>query len=265
MARKPLSITEVFSSEQPYVTEFRRLLHKMRKPRNGEEETKAVLVTSAMLSEGKSTIASFLSLTSARLKGFKTLLIDADLRRPSLHKLFGLQRDRGLSEVLTEGVKPADVVKKCEVEDLHLITAGRACKKPSEVFDPIEIGVVIDEMRFYYDLIVVDCAPILPVSDPMLLAGQVDGVLLVVKAGETQKEIVQRAVDILDVNRKQVIGVVLNNVNNSLPFYYDYRYYGYEYRPEKDSEAGPKAPPRRDRRRQGTRSTTPGDKPISQP
>jgi capsular exopolysaccharide synthesis family protein len=235
MARKPVSIVELFSISQPYANEFRRLLHRMRKQREGAE-TKAVMITSAMLSEGKSTIASFLSLTAARQKDMNTLLIDADLRRPSVHKFFSLERAPGLANVLRDGIKPTDVVKKTPLDRLHIMTAGSVGEHPADIFDAESIGNVVDELKFYYDLIVIDTAPILPVSDPMLLAPKVDGVLLVVKAGATQREIVSRAVELLDVNRKHIIGVILNNMNNSLPYYYDYRYYGYEYEPDRPGE-----------------------------
>lgn len=233
MARKPRSIIDLFSSEQPYVTEFRRLLHRLRKPENGTD-LKSVMVTSAMLSEGKSTVSTFLALTAARQKGMKTLLIDADLRRPSIHKFFSLERSRGLAEVIMNGLAPADAVKKTSQETLNIITAGRSPSHPSEVFNAELIGKIIDEMKFYYDFILVDCPPVLPVSDPMLLASKVDGILMVVKAGVTQREVVERAIGILDPGRSRILGVILNNMNSSLPYYYDYSYYGYQYEPEKE-------------------------------
>jgi len=86
----------------------------------------------------------------------------------------------------------------------------------------------VDEMKFYYDIVLVDCAPVLPVSDPMLLASKLDAIVLVVKAGATQKEVVERAVEILNSNNHHILGVILNNMNNSLPYYYDYNYYNYD-------------------------------------
>jgi len=244
MARKPRSIIDLFSTEQPYVTEFRRLLHRLRKPENGTD-LKSIMVTSAMLSEGKSTVSTFLALTAARQKGMKTLLIDADLRRPSIHKFFAIERKRGLAEVITNGLTPADAVKKTSQETLNIITAGRSIQHPSEVFNAEFIGTIIDEMKFYYDMILVDCPPVLPVSDPMLLASKVDGIMLVVKAGATQRAVVERAIGILDPGRSHILGVILNNMNNCLPYYYDHSYYGYQYESEKEPRKKPAASRRR--------------------
>ena len=227
MARRPLSILDFYSAELPFATEFLRLLHRIKKSGN-ETELKSLLITSAMLSEGKSTICSFLAVTAARQKGFKTLLIDADLRRPSIHKFFAIARDNGLSEILVDNHNPVDMIKHTEMENLHILTAGKRTPSPSDVFDAEAIGRIVEEMKYYYDIVLVDCAPVLPVSDPMLLASKLDGIVLVVKAGTTQKEVVERAVDILNSNNHQVLGVVLNNMNNSLPYYYDYNYYYYE-------------------------------------
>ncbi|PWB67852.1 hypothetical protein C3F09_12730, partial [candidate division GN15 bacterium] len=82
----------------------------------------------------------------------------------------------------------------------------------------------------YYDLIIMDCAPVIPVSDPMLLSHEVDGVLFVVKAGSTQRDVVLRARDILASSTNRVLGVVLNNSDDALPYYYSHEYYGYDYR-----------------------------------
>ncbi|MFH2049690.1 MAG: CpsD/CapB family tyrosine-protein kinase [bacterium] len=227
MARRPLSILDFYSAEQPFATEFRRLLHRIKKNEN-EAELKSLLITSAMLSEGKSTISSFLAVTAARQKGMKTLLIDADLRRPTVHKFFAMERDNGLAEILADNYNPVDMIKHTEMENLHIMTAGKRVPSPTDIFDAQSIGRIVDEMKFYYDIILVDCAPVLPVSDPMLLASKLDGIVLVVKAGATQKEVVERAVEILSTNNHRVLGIVLNNMNNSLPYYYDYNYYYYE-------------------------------------
>ncbi len=228
MPRHTVSIVDLYSPELPFVTEFLRLLHKVRGAKT-DGELKTLLFTSAMISEGKSTVCSFLGITAALQKGMRTLVVDCDLRRPAIHKFFASEIDPGLSDILIEGYSPKDATKKTGIDKLDIITAGKKIPLPTEVFDAEAIGHLLDEMKFYYDLILVDCAPLLPVSDPMLLAPKMDGIVLVVKAGTTQSEIVSRAVEILESDRDKILGVVLNNMNNTLPYYYDYNYYGYEY------------------------------------
>jgi capsular exopolysaccharide synthesis family protein len=222
------SIIDFFSLESGLATEFRRLLYNVQNHEK-DREMKTILVTSSMLSEGKSTVASILALTAAK-KGLKTLLIDADIRRPTVHKLFKLPREKGLIDVLADVVPVKDALQKTSLEKLDLITAGRVHPQPADVFDASAIGRIIQEMKFYYDLIIIDCAPVIPVSDPMLLAQEVDGILFVVKAGETQRDIVQRATAIMHSSTNKLLGVILNNAEGSLPYYYNHDYYGYDYK-----------------------------------
>ena len=238
--KKHSSIIEFYNVEAPYVTEFRRLLHNIS-TNDVNKELKTIMMTSAMLSEGKSTVCSFLAITAAVKKGKKTLLIDSDLRRPTIHKIFQLQAKAGLKEILADGYNTRDAISTTEIDKLDVLTAGGFCENPSQVFDADAMGVLLEELKFYYDLIIIDAAPLLPVSDPMLLASKVDGVLMVVKAGATQKEVVRRAVEILNPRQNNLIGIAFNNMNHSLPYYYDYGYYQYEY--DMDRKKGKKLPP----------------------
>jgi capsular exopolysaccharide synthesis family protein len=229
-----INLVDYFDQESPYATEFRRLLHNINGAVPGQE-IKSILVTSSMLAEGKSTVVSFLAMTAARHKKRKTLVVDCDLRRPTLHHLFAVPRENGIVEALSSSLKAKDVIKKTAEPNLDIITAGKAVLRPTDIFDSGAIHSILEEVRFYYDLILVDCAPILPVSDPMLLASEMDGVILVVKAGSTQREVAQRASALLQKQKTKLLGVVLNNLSNVLPYYYSDSYYGYEYksRPEK--------------------------------
>ncbi len=227
--KKHSSIIDFYDIEAPYVTEFRRLLYEINN-REIAGELKTIMFTSAMLSEGKSTICSFLAITAALKKGLKTLIIDTDIRRPTIHKIFQLQPKAGLKEILEDGYNPRDAISTTSIDKLDILTAGGYCENPSQIFDADALGTLFEELKFYYDFIVIDAAPLLPVSDPMLLASKVDGILLVVKAGATQKEVVRRAVEILNPKLNNLIGVTFNNMNHSLPYYYDYGYYQYEYK-----------------------------------
>ncbi|MEE9441096.1 MAG: CpsD/CapB family tyrosine-protein kinase [candidate division Zixibacteria bacterium] len=226
---KSLNLFEYFDAESPYATEFRRLLYNLNGVLSGDK-TKIILITSSMLAEGKSIIVAYLAMTAAGRKKRKTLLIDCDLRRPTLHRLFDLPREAGLVEALSEKKSLKDVIKKTANDYLDIITAGKTVANPTDVFDSEAIHNFLNEGRFYYDLILLDCAPVLPVSDPMLLAPLMDGVIMVVKAGSTPREVAQRAARLLQNNKSNFVGIVLNNLENALPYYYNESYYGYEYK-----------------------------------
>ncbi|HUV30221.1 MAG TPA: CpsD/CapB family tyrosine-protein kinase [Acidobacteriota bacterium] len=241
MARPNVPITEYFVADSAFATEFRRLLYRLMNLPD-KRDLKSILVSSAILSEGKSTVAAFLAIVAAR-KGLKTLLVDCDLRRPVIHRLFALPRVHGVVELLSEGLAVKSVIKKTSVDKLEIITAGRLNTHPGDVFDAAAIGSLLADLKFYYDLILVDSPPVIPVSDPMLLASEVDGVLLVIKSGFTQREIVRRAVEILGRDEGKLLGFVMNNINRSLPYYYDHRHYGYDYAPRSNNDASGDRPP----------------------
>lgn len=228
-AKKPLSIIDYFNMELPESTEFRRVLHNINGKNKGDGKL-AILVTSAMLSEGKSIVSSFLAMTSARSKKVKTLLIDFDLRRPMVHKLFRLPLEGGVSNILLEGIASRNAVKKTTIDDLDILTAGDIMKNPSELFNNASIHRIIDEMKFYYDKIIVDSPPLIPVMDPIILLEECDGAILVIKAGATQRDVIMRARELLNSQSDKVMGVVVNNSTQSLPYYYNYRYYGYKHK-----------------------------------
>ncbi len=249
MARPSAPITDYFTLESPLATEYRRLLQNLKRM-EAKGELKAILITSSVTGEGKSTISSLLSITAAR-KGQRTILIDCDVRRPAIHRMFQTERHPGLVDVIGDGVSYKDVIRKTSIENLDLITAGKATPQPSELFNTGALDALFRELKFYYDLVVIDSPPVIPVSDPMLLAHFVDGVILVVKAGETAREVALRAVEIMTSNRANILGVVLNNSRNSLPYYYDYTHYHYNYsqNPQDGESRGP------GRHRDGTHSS----------
>jgi len=164
----------------------------------------------------------------ARFKGKKSLIVDADLRRPRLHQIFRVPREPGLLECLEGKVDPLSAVKDTPVENLKVIPAGRRIASPAHLFEGDILSEIFKKIRFYYDIVIVDCAPIVPVSDPMLIASEVDGVILVLLAGKTPRNVALRAKNILLDANANLLGVVVNNLSEVLPYYYDYKYYGYQ-------------------------------------
>ncbi|MCP4631308.1 MAG: CpsD/CapB family tyrosine-protein kinase [candidate division Zixibacteria bacterium] len=223
------SIAAYFDKESPAAIELRRLysniLHSASSSENG---FKTIAITSATLGEGKSTLASMLAITIANQMPKKVLLIDTDVRRPKIQELFNIGILNGFSDILNGTLSVKDSFKATPFENLHIITAGKIGSGATSLLDGAKLKNLFDEVKFYYDLIILDCAPIVPVSDVMDLAPEIDGVLMVVKAGYTPKEVTKRAVNLLTNSSVNIIGVIMNDVTKVLPYYYDYSYYQYQ-------------------------------------
>lgn len=237
MPRKVKSIIDFYDIESSYMTDFNRLIFNIIDSRQNSD-LKSFMITSSMLAEGKSTICSMMGLTASLKKGLKTLIIDCDLRRPSIHRFFNISNSPGMTDILSDAFNPKDAIFKTSINKLDILPVGTLKPNPSEIFDPESIGNMIEEMKFYYDLILVDSPPLIPVSDPMILAPFIDAILIVVKSGATQKEVVRRAVDILAKDKNKILGLIMNNVNQSLPYHYNYSYYNYEYKNPKINRSG---------------------------
>lgn len=217
-----------FADESPGANEFRRLYSKL-KNLYGAAEMKNFLVTSSMMGEGKSTASALLACTVARYRNTKTILVDCDLRRPRVHQLFGIPKEEGVADVLN-GVRKLDTCfKRTAIENLRLLTAGSVVDNPTELFNSSRLGDLFSEIKFYFDTVIVDSPPIIPVTDTLILSPEMDGALMVVKAGETHQEVVKRAVDMMRNAGFNILGVIINNQKSVLPYYFDQSYYGYKY------------------------------------
>jgi capsular exopolysaccharide synthesis family protein len=186
------------------------------------------MVTSAGRGEGKSTIAGLLAVVAARIFHRRTLIIDSDLRRPSLHHLLACTERPGLFEVIHETAPIEAALRATSIPTLTAMLSGKVAGPLSEAYDDERFSAILKDVRSRYDLIVVDAAPIVPVIEPLLIAEHVDGVLLVAMAGKTPVPMVRRMRQILGPIESKVMGAILNNATEGLPYYYDYRYYGYE-------------------------------------
>ncbi len=189
-----------------------------------DEPIRTLLVTSAGPTEGKSTTAANLAVAMAQA-GLRVVALDADLRRPRLHKIFDLHPRGGLTGSLLEGNMDGRL-QPSQVEGLSVLPAGDLPPNPSELLGSRRLRELLDELAKDADVVVIDSPPVLPVTDAAVLAQEVDGVLLVVDAGETRREVVQRAAESLQQVGAHLIGVVLNRVSTGRGGYY---YYYHEY------------------------------------
>jgi polysaccharide biosynthesis transport protein len=202
---------------------------------------KSLLITSSLPSEGKTTTATNTAISLART-GVKVLIIDADMRRPRLHSVFGIENGEGLSTLLSGELtdqKIFDIVKTDERTGLNLLTSGPIPPNPAELIGSEQMVELLKALQSHYTHVVIDSPPITSFTDGVLLASMVDGVILVVHAGKSSRQVVRRARQLLyDVGAK-VFGVVLNNVNlrSQDSYYYYQSYYNQsEYRSAAEDE-----------------------------
>jgi len=174
---------------------------------------KTIMVTSAANGEGKSFVAANLAAGIASELHNHALLVDCDLRNPSLSKWFGFQEGRGLSDYLLGNGMPSEVILKTEVDKLSLLPAGGVRDNPAELIGSKRMQALVQELKLKHEerYIIFDATPLLATTEPEVLAKWVDGIVLVVRAGVTPRETVQQAIKSLE--KEKIIGVVLNDLD----------------------------------------------------
>jgi len=198
---------------------------------------KTLAVVSSVPKEGKTTTSANLA-TSFAQTGHKVLLVDADLHRGGLHRFFGLQAGRGLTEILTGRSSLEEVLQHTSVDGLDLIGTGAFPDNPAELVLRREMKEFLEQASAQYDLVILDAPPVLAVSESTVIASQADGTLLVVWSGRTSRKLVTAAVRQLMSRGADVLGCVLNNLDLTRMGNYGassyYHYYGYDYRYEEE-------------------------------
>jgi polysaccharide biosynthesis transport protein len=199
---------------------------------------KVIMVTSALPQEGKTTTSINCAVVLAQ-KGIRVLLIDADLRRPSIHKTLGMGPRSGLSNVLTGSATLQQAITRSPVlPNLSILPAGTPPPNPAELLASSNMRDVLEELRGQYDHIVVDTPPTLSVTDAVVLSPRADAIVLVIRSGQTTKQALRRSRDVLMQVNAKVSGVLLNAVDLSSPdYYYYYEYKGKYSRYYRDSES----------------------------
>jgi polysaccharide biosynthesis transport protein len=195
-----------------------------------DKSIKSIIVSSPGPGEGKTTTTSNLAITFANM-GKKTLLIDADLRRPVLHHVFGLEKSPGLTNFLTGESKDFNkLVDPTEINNLFICTSGINPPNPSELLGSNKMAELIDSLENDWDIILLDSPPMVAVTDATIISKEIDAMLLVVHSGKTDKHSFKRTVNSLNTIKVPLIGVILNSVtskNSYGSYYYYYQNYSY--------------------------------------
>lgn len=196
-------------------------------------QARTILVTSPSPSDGKTTMVSNLAISMAQA-GQKTLIIDADFRKPMQHNVFGFKNEveKGLSSVLTGQISLDDAVRECPTEGLYLLTSGPEAPNPSELLNSEAFENLLKELTHRYDRIIIDSPPVTPVADSQILAAICDITILVVRAEKSTRKASQQAKDVLAGVGAHVLGAVVNDVSpkhSRYGYYSHYGYYGYGY------------------------------------
>jgi tyrosine-protein kinase Etk/Wzc len=195
-----------------------------------EKPPRTLLVTSAGPGEGKSTTVANLAITMAQM-GTKTLLVDADLRRPVLHSIFEQDKNIGLTNALLGATGIDEAIHELTVPNLSLLCCGTLPPNPSEMLGSNAMKDLIERLKEKFDIILFDSPPVVAVTDAAVLSTQIDGTILIISANETTRKAVVRAETLLKNVRAKILGAVLNNVKaegryGSYYYYYYYHYYG---------------------------------------
>lgn len=189
-----------------------------------QQNVKSLLITSSIPGEGKSTNAANLGVVFAQ-DGNRVVIVDADLRKPTLHQTFNTLNIYGLTDVLTRQQDYFNVIQKTSVEGVFVIPSGPISPNPVELLSSKMMDILIQDLKKDYDIIILDGPPILCVSDAQILSSKCDGTLLVLNMDIVQKADVLKAKNILTTSKAKILGVVLNNMKIPKNHYY-YQTYG---------------------------------------
>jgi capsular exopolysaccharide synthesis family protein len=199
---------------------------------SADKKIKSIIVSSAQPGEGKSTTVANIAIAFAQLRK-RTLLIDTDMRKPVQHNVFGLERAPGMSEYLIGDIEDVnDVIQPTKIDNLFMITAGGLPPNPSELIGSQRMSELVDRLENEWDMVLFDSPPLVAVTDASMISAGIDAVIMVIKAGSTDRAAVDRALDTLKNVNAPLAGIVLNSVRDETmggKYSYYYSYYNYYY------------------------------------
>ena len=206
------------------ITEQYKVLRTNFLSLNKGRPPKTLMITSSLHSEGKTLTALNLAICLAQsVHKPKVLLIDADMRRGRICKYLGVHHEKGLSDVLSGKIALEDALFHLDLENLTLMACGAVPHNPAELLSSDQMRALLQELRGRYDYVLIDAPPVVAVTDAGIISAMVEGVLMIIQAGRTQRGIVDRSLELLQQAHANVVGHVLTNIEYHLPEYI-YRY-----------------------------------------
>ncbi|WP_199620963.1 CpsD/CapB family tyrosine-protein kinase [Paenibacillus alkalitolerans] len=192
-----------------------------------DDDLKSIVITSAKPQEGKTTTAVNMAVAFAQA-GKSVVLIDADLRKPSIHNIFSKHNRGGLSNIIVKQYRVNEMIQETHIDNLWVITSGPVPPNPSEMLSSNNFTEMLDELKERYSVIIIDTPPALTVTDAQIAAAKCDGVILVVNAGKAKRDSVVKVKEQLEHVKARLLGVVLNNAkrkkrNKQEEYYYESR------------------------------------------
>ncbi|MEW5900990.1 MAG: polysaccharide biosynthesis tyrosine autokinase, partial [Acidobacteriota bacterium] len=227
----PVRSIELIAQHAPKssFTESYRLIRTALLLSSANPETKAIVVSSPLPSEGKTATIGNVAVTLAQAEK-RVLVVDSDLRKPRQHRIFGIKNLDGLTNYLTKGVELKDLIKPTRVPNLFLINSGPVPPNPTELLGSEKMGKLVKELRQYFQCILFDSPPLLVVTDALALAPHTDGLILVVWGGKTPRESLRKAREQLDLMKIKPLGAIINHLNiRDHSYYYKDHYYHQHY------------------------------------
>lgn len=195
-----------------------------------DENIKSIVVTSSGPGEGKSTVMINLAITIAQ-SGKRVIIMDCDLRKPTVHKKIGLPNSEGLTNLLIQEKKYEDIIIPTNVPNLYALTSGPTPPNPAELLGTKKMKQVIADLEKAFDMILIDAPPVIAVTDAQIISTIADGTLVVTSYGNTEKFALVKTKELLDKVGARILGVVLNKVTEKSNHYYN-KYYGSYYNSE---------------------------------
>lgn len=221
-ATKPVNLITLLNPNSPISEQYRTVRTNLQFAVAGDQPLRSMTVVSSGPGEGKSTSAANLAVVFAQA-GRKVLLVDADMRKATVHKTFGLSNELGLSNLVSGQQAAYSVIQATDVNNLSIITSGPTPPNPAELLNSRRMNVLMEELYQTFDLIIFDLPPVMTVADGLIMASKTDGTVLVIREGVTRKDSVLEAKNRLLQAKARILGVIYNGaeqVNESSYYYY---------------------------------------------